>query len=656
MDPWNTFISKYGRLILINGLLLAFLLLMLFIKPIYGLRKYSVYNHAGKTENAMLPVYGNVSLSQFFNSSDPADAFEILFSPANGEYHGSFLVRLSDAEGNLVEEWTTDKLDTVKGWTQFRMENGSIIAGEEYRLDIMAPDLDEFGAIGVAVFDSDSRASGAGDLIYDAADNTGDIHNGEVMNFGVYKRRFNIFAVLAIICVFGAVNICFVFKEKGVDKLALPILIASGLVMMLILAPGCGPDDIYHYYSSMVLSNKVLLRDNVNEIEKKYESDLPIHRNTNDALIETYEGLRYRVNGEEGTFIYEGKKDKLKWPLSHLAQALGITVGRVLKLGFIRVYALGRLFNLAAYIGLAFLAVRLVPVNKEMMLIMAILPMSMQQATQLSYDAPVNGIALVFTGYVFKILYEKRMFTWKDTLICSVLLVAISPLKVVYILLGFLLLLIPPLQFRSLIDRVLKIGVQAVSAVIALFITRGGDVSANVVRDSTGSLSGTGVHEIQNYNIFFAFDHPIRFAKLIVSNSEGQFSNMIKGMVGGSLAGFTLGIPEYLVLFLILGLLVCAVSDKRAVIETRWQTVIVLAMVVLGYYAILMIFAFAETGYGTSYIGGTQGRYLVPFLFPSMYCLCGRKFSISINRLTLFIPIAFIEIGYIVEVMSNIDF
>lgn len=648
---------KYRILILINVGLLAFLLTLIWIKPIDELRKYCIYNHSGEMEEDLLPIYDDIKLVQYFTGEASSDSFEIFVLPVNAEYHGSFSVRLCKADGNVLEEWQTDKLDVADGWIQYRLRKGVLESGDEYRLEITAPQLDEFKAIGAAVFNASDKVSGVGDLEYSKSGETQNAASGErTLSFGIYRHQTNFFAICAFICLFGAVNLCWFLREKGTDVLSIPILIASGLIMLFILAPGCGPDDSYHYYSSMVLSNKIMLRDNTDEIERKYESDLPIHRNTNKALVETYEGLRYRVHGEDGTYIYEGRKDKLKWPISHISQAIGITIGRFLKMGFIRVYTLGRLFNLAAYIALAVLAVRLVPINKELMLMLAILPMPMQQASQLSYDMAVNGLALVYTAYTFRIIYEKKSFTWKETIISTLLLVAISPLKVIYILLGLLMLLIPGKSFRSLFDRIIKLCVQLCCAVVSLALTRGSDVSSNVTRDVTNILSDTTMQKLQNYSIRFVLTEPIRFVRLILSNAEDQLSNMFKGMIGGSLAGFTVGIPEQFVMLLAFCLLLCALSEEQCVMNGKLSTAVLIAIPILGYFAVLTVFAFTGTSYGFRYIGGTQGRYLTPFLCPFAYCLCGRKLRINIDRLKLFVPIAFVWAGYIVVVMSNIDF
>ena len=656
LETYKAFWVKYKELLILNSVLLVFMIILMWIKPIDSLRKYEIYNHPDGKEETMIPIYGDMAVSQLFTCTGTADSLEVYVESVNEEYTGSFRVRLLDENEDIIGEWLTEKLDIDEGFIQYRLKNAVMMQGSNYRLEVSAPDLDEFGAIGVTAFDLTDSVSGVNDLSYKGEGPEYSVFDGKTMSFGVYMHRLNIFAIGAFLCLFASVNLCFVMRNKGTEWISVPVLVAAGLIMMLILAPGCGPDDIYHYYSSVTLSNKILGRSNINEIERVYESDLPIHHNTNKALVETYEGLRYRVNGEEGTFIYEGGKDKLKWPVSHLAQAAGITLGRLLRLGFIRVYTLGRIFNMAAYIALAVLAVRLVPVNKELMLMMAILPMSMQQVTQLSYDMPVNGIALVFVAYVFKILYESNPFSWKNTVICTLLLVAISPLKVVYILLGLLVLLIPQSQFGSIADRVIKIGIQAGCSAASLIVARGGDVSGNMVRPAQEAALTAGIRTIRNYTVRFVLDEPVRYIRLILMNGESHLSNMFKGMIGGSLAGFSLNIPEQLVMFFALCLLICALSDKEAIIKSRRQMLITLAIPVIGYFAVLTVFLFAETVYGTGYIGGTQGRYLIPFFFPTMYCLCGRKLSIQINRLALFVPIAFIELGYIVEVMSNIDF
>lgn len=64
-------------------------------------------------------------------------------------------------------------------------------------------------------------------------------------------------------------------------------------------------------------------------------------------------------------------------PQAKILSALGITIGRVLGLGAVPVYYLGRLFNFAGFVALAYFAVRFTPVGKRIFMVASCLPMTL---------------------------------------------------------------------------------------------------------------------------------------------------------------------------------------------------------------------------------------------------------------------------------------
>ncbi len=637
-------VSKHRYLLALNIALILFLYVMLWIKPVDALRKYNIYNHNGDSEDS-ISVYGDISVAQTFTCMAEADSFDVYISVANDLYRGTYNVYLYDENGTVIQSWMTDKLDTAYGWMQYKI-NGSVLEPRhDYKIVITAPELDEENAILVFVGNDSEKVSGVGDFeYYSETDSYENLQNGYTLCFGVYKKMLNIFAIFAVFVLFAGVNISYCFRDKGIYWFSVPVLVTTGLIMLLIMAPGSGPDDKYHYYSAFKLSNILMGRDNVYEVENKYRSDLPIHYNKNSSFVDEYEGLRYNIKGEEGTFVYEGGIDKLKQPLSHLAQAAGITVGRILRLSFIRTYTLGRLFNLFFYIALVWLAIHIVPVNKELMLMIGIVPMSMHQAAQLSYDAPVNGLTMIFISYIFKLMYEKEQITWKKTVIITVMLTLIAPLKVIYIILGLLLMLMSNDQYKTSWDRIIKTLIPLGTSVIVLILSRSSDVTRAV----------NHVSRSNNYNIGFALSQPMRFIKLILFNTDEYFWVMIKELLGGSLSGFSVPIPEYLIMLFLAMLLLCAIASDENFVEKKSGTLILIIIGILGFLAMITVFAFSETQYGSIYIGGIQGRYLIPFFPVVLYSMCRKM--VTADRRKLFIPIAFVEIGYIVSVMNNIAF
>ena len=148
----------------------------------------------------------------------------------------------------------------------------------------------------------------------------------------------------------------------------------------------------------------------------------------------------------------------LYYPIIYLAPSIGITIGRLMKLNFIQLYYLGRCFNLFAYIFLILIALKITPKYKELMLLIASLPMCLHQAVSYSYDVVINGMSFVFVAYTFLLIYREDGVTWKDALVLVAIGGILCPGKLVYIVLLGFLFIIPKEKFRDLKDRKKKLG------------------------------------------------------------------------------------------------------------------------------------------------------------------------------------------------------
>ena len=84
--------------------------------------------------------------------------------------------------------------------------------------------------------------------------------------------------------------------------------------------------------------------------------------------------------------------------------ALGITIGRVLHFGSMLTFLLGRFFNLLLYTALVGLAIKVIPKGKMILFMVAMLPMSLQQAASFSYDAMINATSILVLAFTVKIL------------------------------------------------------------------------------------------------------------------------------------------------------------------------------------------------------------------------------------------------------------
>ncbi len=84
---------------------------------------------------------------------------------------------------------------------------------------------------------------------------------------------------------------------------------------------------------------------------------------------------------------------------------MGILVGRLLRLPPIAIFYLGRLFNLAVWLGLVFLAIRSTPIFPWVLLALALLPMSIFQGASNSTDSLLIALSLLWIASTMRLAF-----------------------------------------------------------------------------------------------------------------------------------------------------------------------------------------------------------------------------------------------------------
>ncbi len=605
---------NWDRIIKLNFGLLLFTLLMLWIRPLNDLRSYVLIG--GRDFSDKVFVYGDSVMEQVFAVDRDADSIEILVAPLDKTSGGSYYVFVLDGEGIQLDSFETPiGMIPNSGLMKYHISDG-LKSGRDYRIEVKAPELRQDTAIMV------SSAISA------------------------YKKHFNVFAFLAIILAFSIANLWFVFEKYNIEVLSMPVLIATGLIMFLILAPGSAPDESFHYYSSLKMSNVLMGREDINHVEAGYEYEFTDGINANSAYVKQWSVFK-KLSGDGREMIScEQGSSPVSNPLAHLAPAIGITIGRFMGLGFIGIYTLGRVFNMAQYIALVYMAIKLVPKNKELMLITAIVPMAMQQCTCMSYDSIVNGLSMLFTAYVLRMINNKKGLEIKSIVICTLIIIALAPIKVVYIILVLLLLAVS----KDYAKKVLPI-IGLAGMVLLFFKWR---TIWDIMNNSVGEAWWTG--GLESHTLSFVLEHPLRYIKAIVYSVENDGLTYLKDMIGIGLSTSRVAIPDYLAITYISIIVLCALTEKESILENKWQRRVFLLTSLIGTVAIFTVYLLNCTIYGQPRIMGVQGRYFIPFIVPVLYCIQRKKLKLDIDRRILFVPVWFIQIGYIVYALSQISY
>lgn len=260
---------------------------------------------------------------------------------------------------------------------------------------------------------------------------------------------------------------CFPRRSDAVCRKVFPVvLIICGVAFSLFFPPGSVPDGIYHFRTTYAYSNILAFQDA--DLMRASDAEL-IHdekvvnklitaehwRVTNDEL-EIFSSDNSPVHEYWLTHskLYDddpvGVVTNLPLPQLKIPAALGIMFAKLIGLGAVPMFFLGRLFNMLYAAILIILAVRLTPIGKNMFMAASLMPMTLHILGSYSYDGPIIGMAFLLTALLLRAMRGGEEKVSKGLCIGTVAVASIlAPCKVVYMTINFLVLFVPARRFNS---------------------------------------------------------------------------------------------------------------------------------------------------------------------------------------------------------------
>lgn len=129
--------------------------------------------------------------------------------------------------------------------------------------------------------------------------------------------------------------------------------------------------------------------------------------------------------------------------ISYLPMLAGVFLGYILDMPILWCMQLGELFAIFFSVMLGYLALLLMPVKKELLCAILLLPMNIQQCSSLNYDAVLLPVCYLLIAYIFHLKYRKEKVKWRDLLWLVLMLLVIAITKVLYVVLALLWFMIP---------------------------------------------------------------------------------------------------------------------------------------------------------------------------------------------------------------------
>ena len=311
--------------------------------------------------------------------------------------------------------------------------------------------------------------------------------------------------------------------------------------------------------------------------------------------------------------------------VGYLPAGGAIRLGRWFGVSPLTMMYLGRFANLATYLLLIFLALRLLPDFRAPLLVLAVMPMALHQAASLSIDAVTISLSILLSAYILMLAFDPKVKSIEThhylILAGGVILLALCKASVGLVLLT---ILIPPAKFSSRFGRWLTFAGYTALALATMLAWQYVNRSNGEIFDTLRGMAGIHVRD----SLLRMAEHPLDFLNT-VARTLMAFSWELPLEFVGKLGWLNIPLPWWIVVtYPMILVLTAAMSTGRVKLSTQ-DRVFLAAIFVLNILSVFVLVDATWTPFvpnasdGTRIIAGVQGRYLIPFAFPLLVAMAG---------------------------------
>lgn len=295
-------------------------------------------------------------------------------------------------------------------------------------------------------------------------------------------------------------------------------------------------------------------------------------------------------------------------PLLYIVQGfiMGL-LGRLFNAPVLLIYYLCRISYLLLYISLTYLAIKIIPLGKWVLVTLALAPMAMTQAVDISADPITNAVCFLFLAYILYLRFTQKLITRKDIWIILLMLALLFIVKINGIVLMLALFLLVGKKFES---KSLRIQLIVGSTFLFLTLVVGWNLLAFSLRRPF--LVEPGVDPVGQAK--FILTQPINFLTIILDNLSKYSGAFIKEWIG--VMGYRYwAYPVILYILFLLLLVFGFIAEERPKYGfTKRDRFVLISAFIIGILVTLSSLYLLYNPVGSAIIN-RDGRYLIP-LFP----------------------------------------
>ena len=440
------------------------------------------------------------------------------------------------------------------------------------------------------------------------------------------------------------------------------MILGLGLLMMLIINPSSPPDELSHYEIAMQLSNKMMFQKDYRAIDYTYIRYGSMYGHYNIAA--GYERFIDEINKPlklTGKIEYLARDIGELYIPQYIPNAIGLTLGRILKLNMLTTFYLGRLTGFIFYLVCVYFAIKKASSYKFLIGMIASLPMLLQISIAITYDAYIQALCILLFGYYINWYFSDEQIKIKDYIVVAIVCNLLAPAKIVYGMLAFLFALIPARKYGGMKNKLIMIALMCITIIAQLFDIMYKPIelffkmlfSASLTKDNLLDASefvklrtfiDNEINPIINtfiapdmfrYSFHYMFKHPWEVLDIFYRTVRYRIKFWFYGAIGRSLSGETLILPLASVHALTIIILGSAFVAVEKVFPPIVKVAFVALCIIIGLFTMIGMFvSWTDSGqeivedYGGVIIEGVQGRYFSPILPFFFSIFPNKKFSL----------------------------
>lgn len=494
-DIWNKLINqKYIQKVFLFlphnfFLFLLFLLSIGLILTFDYNRFIPIYTYQGIADGSFDPILEepltisleNINKEKFLDTAKSPNSICIRFATYDRKNNAEYkYIAYKNNEKILEEEFNSKILDDGK-FTCFALPEATKENSHEYSIEIAPIRTDKENSI--TIFRNTQTNEAAIQLAYE-------------------QPTFSIKLIFVFIFFIISLGINFVINKKKwtPEKFWLLLAIFYILPITCINPPYEVPDEPIHFYTAYRLTQGDKNK-NFYENQESLDMTMPetidcigyVNIQTRDKVVDKEEVKKCFQNANNTTkksiFSYVGAK------VAFFASAFGIKIADIFTNSPGIIFYMGRLMNALLSVFIIYKALKIAPKHKELLLVVATIPMFVQQMVSYSYDSFLNTFSILGIAVMLKLIYEEKT-SWKmNTFLLFLCGMIISNIKVIYLPIFLLLLFIPDKKFTRKIDKyIYTFSIIAISYLlgnICTTITATGKILS--IFDSALAIFGIGI-------------------------------------------------------------------------------------------------------------------------------------------------------------------